>query len=398
MLSAARPKKLSYFHYFYRNRTRTDMQIAEVTDHSTRKAFINLPRKLYKSDPYWVCPLDNDIESVFDPGRNNFHSFGSCTRWILTDNKGECIGRIAAFINEKKAFKFEQPTGGAGFFECTDNQEAANLLFDTAKAWLAQKGMKAMDGPINFGENDMWWGLLIEGFSKPYYGMNYNPPYYKRLFENYGFTILYEQISNRIDVYKPFPERFTKIAEWVSKKPGYNFLHLQKEQFNRFANDFKEIYNDAWRSFENFTPLNDETIKETFEKMKPIMDESLIWFAYVNNEPASFVVIVPDANELIEGLNGKLNLSGKLKFLWNKFSKKHRRMRAIIMGTKEKFQKHGLESAMFIKVKEYVLPLNQYEELELSWVGDFNTKMISIHEATGATFSKRHATYRYIFS
>jgi hypothetical protein len=108
-------------------------------------------------------------------------------------------------------------------------------------------------------------------------------------------------------------------------------------------------------------------------------------------------MILPDTNELIDGLNGKLNLAGKLKFVWKKMTTKHKRMRAVIMGTKEKYRNLGLESGLFIKLKEYVLPLGHYEELELSWVGDFNKKMMSIHEATGAVFAKKHATYRYLF-
>jgi hypothetical protein len=131
--------------------------------------------------------------------------------------------------------------------------------------------------------------------------------------------------------------------------------------------------------------------------MEPIMDEKLIWFSYVNGEPASFVIIIPDANVWIKSLKGNMNLIGKLKFLWNRYTIKPKRMRAIVMGTKRAFQKHGLESVMFIKLKEYVLPLNQYEELELSWVGDFNEKMISIHKATNAEFGKKHRTYVYTF-
>jgi GNAT superfamily N-acetyltransferase len=103
-------------------------------------------------------------------------------------------------------------------------------------------------------------------------------------------------------------------------------------------------------------------------------------------------MILPDTNELIDGLDGKLGLSGKLKFVWKKLTVKHKRMRAVIMGTKEKYRNQGLESALFIKLKEYVFSLGHYEELELSWVGDFNKKMISLHESTGATFAKRHAT------
>jgi hypothetical protein len=163
-----------------------------------------------------------------------------------------------------------------------------------------------------------------------------------------------------------------------------------------YAKDFAEIYNDAWQDFENFVPLQPKGILETFNKMKTVMDEKLIWFAYINNEPASVVVFLPDANQMIKSFNGKLGLIEKLKFLYYRW-KGVNRMRGVVMGTKKGFQKHGLESALFIKLKEYVLPLNQYVEVELSWVGDFNDKMLAIHEATGATFGKRHVTMRKLF-
>ncbi len=372
------------------------MKITAVNNKVTQKEFLDVARVIYGNDKNWICPLDNDIEAVFDPLKNNFHQHGKCTRWILSDEKGQTIGRIAAFINNEKAYNYEQPTGGMGFFECIDDENAAFLLFDTAKEWLKANGMQAMDGPINFGENDNFWGLLVEGFTPPSYGMNYNHPYYQAFFEHYGFKKIYEQITNHLDVNKPFPERFTKIAQWVAQKPGYEFKHLKAKEIESFAADFIEIYNDGWQDFENFVPITHATILESFEKMKPLMDEKLIWFAYVNGEPASFVIILPDANQMIKSINGKLNLIGKLKFLYHRW-KGVSRMRAIVMGTKQKFQKHGLESALFIKLKEYVLPLKQYEELELSWVGDFNDKMIAIHHSTGAVFGKKHLTMRYIF-
>ncbi|MBD1391828.1 GNAT family N-acetyltransferase [Mucilaginibacter glaciei] len=372
------------------------MIITEVKSKADKNAFLDVARQLYKGDPNWVCPLDNDVNAVFDPAKNNFHQHGRAIRWVLKDDNGLLIGRIAAFINEKKAYNYEQPTGGCGFFECINDEATAFLLFDTAKAWLKQNGMEAMDGPINFGENDNFWGLLVEGFTPPSYGMNYNFPYYKAFFESYGFKTQYEQITNHLSVHKPFSERFTKIATWVMNKPGYTFEHFKTPQIEKYANDFLEIYNDGWRDFENFVPINHATIMESFKQMKPIMDEKLIWFAYVDGEPASFIVILPDANQLIKPLNGKLDLLGKLIFLYRKW-KGVTRMRAIVMGTKQKFQKHGLESCLFIKLKEYVLPLKQYDELELSWVGDFNEKMIAIHAAVGATFGKRHLTMRYKF-
>ena len=373
------------------------MKITEVKDKKTRQAFLDVARFIYKDDPNWICPLDNDIEAVFDPRKNNFHQHGKATRWILTDDSGKLIGRVAAFINDKKAYNYEQPTGGMGFFESVNDEKAAFLLFDTAKEWLKANGMKAMDGPINFGENDTFWGLLVDGFVPPSYGMNYNPPYYQKFFEDYGFKTLYEQITNHVDAHKPFPERFTKIAEWIAKKPGYEFKHFEAKNIEKYAADFIDIYNDGWKDFENFVPITHATIMESFAKMKPLMDENLIWFAYVNGEPASFVVILPDANQMIKGINGKLNLIGKLKFAYHRW-KGVKRMRAIVMGTKQKYQNHGIESALFIKLKEYILPLKQYDELELSWVGDFNDKMIALHHAMGGVFGKKHVTMRYIFN
>jgi len=372
------------------------MQIQEVETSIAIKKFLDFPRKLYAQDNNWVCPLDKDIEAVFDPKKNNFHNFGVITRWILADENGIVIGRIAAFINYQKTNHFPQPTGGIGFYECINDGEASRLLFDTSKEWLKNQGMQAMDGPINFGENDNFWGLLIEGFTQQSYGMNYNFPYYKKQFDDYGFKTEYEQITNHLNLKIPFPDRFTKIANWIASKPGYTFEHFSNEKFDKYASDFMEIYNDGWQNFTSFTPIKQETVKDSFKKMKAIMDPKLLWFAYIDNEPASFVVILPDANIMLKPLNGKLNLLGKLTFLYKKWRGVNR-MRAIVMGTKQKFQKHGIESALFIKLKEYVIPKNQYDELELSWVGDFNNKMLSIHEATGATLGKRHATMRCIF-
>ncbi|TKC09052.1 GNAT family N-acetyltransferase [Pedobacter frigoris] len=373
------------------------MTIVPVSDKQTQKDFLNVARFIYKDDGNWICPLDQDIELVFNKEKNPFFNHGKCTRWILKDDQGQTIGRVAAFINEKKAYNYEQPTGGMGFFECINSEKAAYLLFDTAQSWLKERGMKAMDGPINFGENDSFWGLLIEGFIPPSYGMNYNPEYYYDFFKNYGFEKEYEQITNHLAVRKPFPERFTKIANWVAGKAGYTFEHFSKKNAQKYVSDLMEIYNDGWQDFENFVPIKKETLLESFKKMETIMDEKLIWFAYVNGEPASFVVIIPDANQMIKGFNGKLGLVEKLKFVYKRWIGVNR-MRAIVMGTKRAYQKHGLESALFIKLKEYVLPMNQYDELELSWVGDFNDKMLAIHQATGATFGKRHLTLRKIFS
>ena len=369
------------------------MPIQEVTDKKSQQEFISFPRKLYKDDPNFISPLDKEIAAIFDPTKNNFHKHGTCTRWILKE-AGEMVGRIAAFINYEKNKDPEHITGGIGFFESVEDEKVAFQLFDTAKAWLQEKGVKEILGPINFGENDRYWGLLVEGFVKSSMGMNYNPPYYQKFFEDYGFQKEYDQFTNVIHVDKPFPDRFTKIADWIANKPGYTFMHFESSKFEKFARDFQEIYNDAWSDFENFTPIQLETLKQSFRDMKPIVDEKIIWFAYFENEPIGFVLALPDVNQLLQPLHGKMDLWGKLKFLWYKKTTTINRIRFIVMGCKKKFQNKGIESGMIRKLQIEVLPRNTIREAELAWVGDFNKKMIAIHEATGAVREKVHRTYK----
>jgi len=143
------------------------MKLTEVTQERHIREFLQLPLRIYQNDPNFIRPLDDDIEQVFDKERNEGFKTGNCIRWILQDEDNRTIGRIAAFYNNDPSVTNEQPTGGVGFFECINNQEAAFLLFETAKTWLQKQGMEAMDGPINFGPRDRWWGLLADGFYPP---------------------------------------------------------------------------------------------------------------------------------------------------------------------------------------------------------------------------------------
>ena len=369
--------------------------ISEITA-ADENDFIGLSHILYKNDPVFIAPLQAEIKKIFNRATNSFFMHGHCTRWLLYQDK-KLVGRIAAFINLEKANSTGTATGGIGFFECINNQQAADSLFTTAINWLKAKGMQAVEGPINFGENDSWWGLLIQGFRPPSMGMNYNPPYYQQLFENFGWQKSYDQLTNVIDLRKPVPERFTKIAEWVVKKPGYRFEHFRKKDFEKFSEDFKVIYNDAWQNFEGFTPITSASITDTFIRMKPIVDEKIIWFAYYNNEPIAFVLCLPNTNQLLKYVNGKLNIWGKLKYLLYSKITTVDRARAIVMGVKKHYQNKGIESALIYLLKQEVVPRNTFKEVELAWVGDFNEKMLAVHYATGATLEKVHRTYKYTF-
>ncbi len=373
------------------------MQIAEVQTKKQRRQFLDVVDTIYKGDENYVRPLDMSIEKIFDPATNDFFQHGEAVRFVLYDDKEKAIGRVAAYINQKKAYGFAQPTGGMGFFECINDEKAAFKLFDTARDWLAERGMEAMDGPINFGENDTFWGLLVEGFSQPAFGVPYNPPYYQKFFEDYGFVNYFEQITNHLDLQKPFPERFWKIAGWVGRKPGYHFRHFTWEESEKFIQDFIEIYNDAWQFHENFTPMKADTLRNTLEEAKDFMDEELIWFAYYEDTPIAFFVQFPDVNQIIKHFHGKMNWLNKLRFVYLKWRKVMTRTRVIILGVRPRWQRNGIESGIFWHLRNVVSRKPWLKEMELSWVGDFNPKMRALHEAVGAEFGKKHITYRYLF-
>ncbi|MBK7212600.1 MAG: GNAT family N-acetyltransferase [Bacteroidales bacterium] len=373
-------------------------RLVDVNNEKTIHQFHEVVRQLYKGDPNFICPLDSIVEGVFTPEKNTFFSHGEACRWILVDENGKLSGRVAAFINSRKAFTFQQPTGGMGFFESVRDKDAAFLLFDICRQWLEERGMQAMDGPINFGENDNFWGLLVEGFMPQSFGMNYNPPYYREYFESYGFAPYFEQVTNHLDMNKPFPERFWKIADWVRQKPEYNFRHFDLKQTDAFLGYFLEVYNDAWQFHENFTPMQKDALVKTIEDLKAIMIPDFIWFAFHGEEPIAFEVMIPDINQLFRYFNGKPTFWGKLRIALKGKNKILTRSRITIMGVKPKYQKSGIESALFWHMDKMMKRFPNYQEVELSWVGDFNPKMRMLHESVGASFAKKHITYRKLFS
>jgi len=373
------------------------MQFIEVKDKRTARTFRDVARIIYRGDRNWVCPLDSAIEAVFNPQKNVFFRHGEAIRWVLLDDIGRPVGRVAAFINKAKAYTYQQPTGGMGFFECTKDKEAAFMLFDKCREWLTERGMKAMDGPINFGENDNFWGLLVEGFMPPGIGMNFNPPYYREFFESYGFKFYYEQISNHLDLTKPFPERFWRIAERVMQTPGFTYRHFTFEEADKLIGDMKLVYDEAWRFHENFTPINKDDLLRALARLRPILEEKFNWFVYHEDKPIAFLIMLPDVNQILKHLNGKLHLLNKLRFLYYKSRKEITRARIVIMGVVPQYQRRGIESGIFWHMKQVMDKMPHYTELELSWVGDFNPKMRMLHESVGAVFAKRHITYRMIF-
>ncbi len=376
------------------------MKLVEVTSKEHIREFLNLPVRLYRNEPHWIRPLDKDIESVFDREHNKTFRHGECIRWILVNEKNETIGRVAAFINNKTVHKAnDQPTGGMGFFECINDQKAAFFMFDACKTWLQERKMEAMDGPINFGSRDRWWGLLIEGFDRdPNYQCNYNFPYYQNFFEAYGFQVYFYQLTFWRTIQGPLSPRLHEKAEIMAKDPDYEFRHITKAEIEKLPEYLLEVYNKAWAKRGDNPELTLAQAKLIVKQMKPIMDIRLLYFGFYKGTPVSFFLSLPEINQIFKHLNGKLDFIGKLKFLWHQFRKTNRKAFGILFGVVPEHQGRGCDGAMVLASRKVLQDeYKRYDEYEMNWIGDFNPRMINVVEQVGADVCKRHATYRKLF-
>jgi len=238
----------------------------------------------------------------------------------------------------------------------------------------------------------------VEGFTHPSYEIAYNHRYYQKLFENYGFRTYYRQEGFHLDLRKELPERFMKIADWVSRKPGYEFRHLKWKDQEKMIRDFVKVYNSAWASFkENFTELTTEYIRKTLKKARAIMEQEFIWFAYHNGEPVAIYLMYPDVNQILKHFRGRLSLFGKIKFLYLKNRKTMTRARGVLMGVIPRYQGMGIEAAIILQLAGVFERKTHYREIEFSWVGDFNPKMRKVFMSVGSVPVKHYITYRFLF-
>ncbi|MEO8405890.1 MAG: hypothetical protein ABI480_14890 [Chitinophagaceae bacterium] len=385
------------------------MQLIEVLTPAQAKEFIGVNIFINRNDKNYIQPLEKDVTEVFDPKKNKTFRQGEIARWILKDGEGKFAGRIAAFVNKKYKNKGDDvPVGGVGFFDCIDDQAAADMLFDVAKHWLIQRGMEAMDGPINFGERDRWWGLIVKGFEPPLYCMNYNQPYYQALFENYGFKNFYNQICFALKAKDRLVQKYYDRHADCAKDPNYSSAHIKKDQLDKFAADFTIVYNKAWAGHGGAKHLEEKVVRKMFQSMKPVMDERINWFVYYKGEPIAIWINLPDLNQWFKYLHGKFGLFHKLKFLWTKATKKNKKFTGIVFGIVPAFHGKGVDSYMIVEGCRVIQQLTItngvynigkpiYDDYEMQWIGQFNPKMINVAEGLGTYRSRILTTYRYLF-
>lgn len=374
--------------------------IKEVVDKRDIKNFLELPVQLYKEQTNWIRPLDRDIEKVFDKDINPLFSNGECTRWVLLNSEEKVVGRVAAFVDYNTCNVSGIPTGGMGFFECIYNYDAAIVLFDKCSEWLKHKRMEAMDGPINFGPRHEWWGLLVEGDHQPNYCMPYTQKYYIDFFNKYGFKEYFKQFTYRTYLLEA---NLSKIIVWKAERllrtKEYKIVSFKKRNKEKMMHDFATIYNEAWvGDVPGVERLSEEECRQMYETLNKVLDPRLIYFAYHNERPIGFFIMVPDMNYLIKKANGKINIWNSLKLLYHKSINSPKKALGLIFGVVPDFQGRGVEAALIKTFSDEAFKAGfPYEVLEMNWIGDFNPRMMHVMEYIGAEIYKTHATYRKLF-
>ena len=375
------------------------MRLIEVQDDKTRAAFHAVPRRIYADDPVWIPHLKQDIDKVFDQDKNRiFKKGGQAKQWVARDGDGRWVGRIAAFVNPKYSKGMEQPTGGIGFFESTDDDAVATLLLDAAETWLKEQDMEAVDGPINFGEKDKYWGLLVDNFTDlPSYGMNYNRPYYARFFEARGYQVYYKQYIYGRPVQVEIQEPFERKRAQIEARGGFEVVTARDLTKAQLAEYFCTTYNNAWGGHHGFAKMPLKQAQRTVKALKPVMDPDIIFFVLDQGKPVAFYVNIPELNQIFRHVDGNLDAIGKLKFLYHKWRKTSDIMVGLVFGIDRDYHGQGLDGYLIDIAGKQIQAKGRYHSTTLTWIGDFNPKMIRIAENLGTERTRTYHTLRKLF-
>ncbi len=366
------------------------LEIEKVRSKKDLDRFVKLPWQIYKDDPHWVPPLIMDMKKLLNRNKNPFFKHSEAELFLAKQN-GKYVGRIAAILNNNHNSFHGEKTGFFGLFECVNDADVARSLMVAAREWLKTKDMTLMRGPANLSSNDNW-GLLIEGFEvRPAIMMPYNPRYYPELVEAAGLQKEKELFAYYFHRDMPIPDRFIKFADKVLQNEDVTFRNINMKRFNKEVEIVKTIYNDAWQRNWGFVPMTDEEFEYMAKDLKPAVDPDIAFIAEVQGEPAGFSLSLPDYNEILKDINGRLLPFGIFKLLLNK--NKIKWVRVITLGVRQKYQnKRGLAPAFYYET--YRRGKNKgYEKGEFSWILEDNTLMNRALEGLGAQLYKKYALY-----
>lgn len=368
----------------------TDLYVHPVVTKTDTVQFIKFLWKVYRGDPHWVPPLLMDRRKLMDRRRNPFYKHADA-EFYVAERGGEVVGRIAAIVNHKHNEIHGDKVGFFGFFECMDDQNVANALFDRAKEFLQRRGMSAMRGPASPSVNDEY-GLLVEGFDlSPTVLMTYNPAYYGRLIETYGFRKAKDLYAYDLSQETVYTEKLERVNAIVKQRQRLTIRTMNMKRFDEEVGRVKEVYNKAWAKNWGAVPMTDEEIDTLAADLKPVVVPELVIFAELKGRTIGMALSLPDINVAL-----KFNKRGFLiPGLYHLFTKKKLidRVRVVILGVLPEYTGTGAAGVLFYETARNALKLG-YRGGEAGWVLEDNGPMNrAAVETMRGTITKRYRIY-----
>jgi GNAT superfamily N-acetyltransferase len=373
--------------------TSSPLRIVPVSDKADLAEFIRLPAAIFKDDPQWIPPLFLERKIHLSPKHNPYFQHAKSQSWLAW--RGDvAVGRISAQVDQMHLAQHHDATGFFGMLDAEDNQATFAALMATAEQWLAEQGMRRVRGPFNLSINEET-GLLIDGFADPpVFMMSHALPYYREHIEQCGYHKAADTLAYLINpnfVAPPVMQRLLKMAsERVTVRT------LDRSRFDEEIMLLRDIFNDAWSDNWGFVPFTEAEFKELGQNLKFLLHDEYIQIAEVDGEAAGFIIGMPNINEAIRDLKGKLFPFGWLKLIWRLKIKGPASGRVPLMGVRKKFQKTRLGPGLAFLIIDAVrneLHKRGAHRLELSWILEDNAGMRNIIESIGGTAYKRYRVY-----
>lgn len=358
------------------------MEILEVVNKWEEKAFLTIPRVVYKKDRNWVAMPDFELKSILNKAGDHW----LLKRWIVRDDH-LVLGRVVAF--QKKA---DHTIGGFGFFECLPCDAAAQLLLKTAEDWLRWNGVKSIQAPVNPLGRDHYWGLLVEGFSRPSYRDAYQPAYYEAFFRNAGFHEDFKQHTFRIEPNNAVLGRVGEIYH-NSNQTGIYLATLADLSEDQFIQDFMEVYHQTWDKATQDGDLSTEKLKASMSEARGVLLKQWLFILYVKGKPVGIFAALPDLNQFLSGFRGKLGLAWKLKLWFLLKTRNIRTARGIVFGIVPEWQRSKLTAVFLYLIGQRMFSQPTLKCIELSWIGSFNVPMLNLMRGIKAEPYKTHVTF-----
>ncbi len=370
------------------------VSIRVVRSRADERAFIRLQYAMYAEYPYWVPPLLMDRKKLIDKKHNPFYAHARM-EMFLAEREGKYVGRIAGIVNDNHNREHNENIGFFGFFECVNDREVANALFDAAVAWLKEQKVTAVRGPASPSVNDEY-GLLIEGFDRtPSILMTYNPPYYAALIEGYGFSKVKDLFAYQVNRDDVMTERLKRVAEAVKNRDGFTFRTFNMKEFDKEVRIVHGLYTRGWERNWGEVPLTDDEFDYMAKDLKAVVDPELIVIAEINGKPVGFGLSLPDLNEIFRfNKSGRL-LPALLRMLL--FKKRIANIRIIILGVVPEYQMSGVGVGLFYETAVRAVA-NGYPYGEASWVLEDNVMMNRGAKLLNGKLTKKYRLYQLNFS